>query len=83
MAEQRDDLDSDNLKSIFSKEGDLFDKSDLNENVLPRNIDVLSYVKFLKSKCTTYHVKTDKHYAQKVNEYLEKNRYPYVIIHWY
>lgn len=47
---------------ILKKKGDFFDKNNISENVLPRNIDVLSYLYFLKAQ-SEYHIKLDQHYS--------------------
>jgi hypothetical protein len=61
------ELAIDTLPKILDTKDELFDKTDINENFLPRNIDVLSYIYFLKSK-SIYHKKFSEHYATAIHK---------------
>lgn len=56
------ELEIDTLPKILNKKDELFDKTDINEHFLPRNIDVLSYIYFLKIE-SIYHKKFSEHYT--------------------
>lgn len=43
-------METASLLRILKDKGELFDISQINENVLPRNMDVLSYLYFLKAE---------------------------------
>lgn len=59
-------LDLTDLKSILQKKEELFKKTVMSESHLPRNIDVLSYLFYLKSQSTEYRKPIESFYSQVV-----------------
>lgn len=55
--------------SILNEKLDLFDKNDINDHYLPRNVDILSYIFYLKSNAS-YHTKLEDLYTTVANRVL-------------
>lgn len=52
--------------SVLSEKLDLFDKNDIDDHYLPRNVDILSYIFYLKSNAS-YHIKFQDLYTTVAN----------------
>lgn len=63
--------DAMSLKQILLRDAELFPKRNLDQNYLPRNVDVLSYLYFLKSESQLYHKRIDSFYTPAIYKIFE------------